>query len=161
MAFGYFSFYLTIIFTIFYFYFRFDKKIYEKISFILLFSFFAFYLIFIFLPVEGPQFYFTCNKVPNGFLFYKILAIAQHYGEKQTGAFPSSHIGISLIIIFIFYKYNRQIFYVLLPLFIILAFSTVYIKAHYVVDVIGGLVVAPVLYWLSCVVFKKLEYKLE
>jgi len=161
MAFGYFSFYFTIIFTVFYFFFEYDKKISEKISFIILFSFFAFYIIFIFLPVEGPQFYFTDNKIPEGFLFYKMLTIAQLCGEKPTGAFPSSHIGISLIYLFIYFKYNRKIFYILLPIFVILAFSTVYIKAHYVVDVIGGFVVAPVFYWLSCFVFKKLEYKIE
>lgn len=160
MAFGYFSFYLTIAFTVFYF-FRYDKKIYEKISFIIMFSFFIFYLIFILLPVEGPQFYFTCNKVPEGFLFYKILAIAQFYGERGTGAFPSSHIGMSLIFLFIFFKYQRNIFYILLTIFVILALSTIYIKAHYIIDVIGGFIVAPVFYWASCKVFKKLEYRLE
>jgi len=161
MAFGYFSFYLTITFTFFYFYYKFDKKIYEKVSFIFLFSFFVFYVIFIILPVEGPQFYFAYDKVPAGFLFYKLLTIAQYYGERGTGAFPSSHIGISLIIIFIFYKYSRKILYVLLPLFVILALSTVYIKAHYVVDVVGGFIIAPILFWLSFKVYKKLEHRVK
>ncbi|MCL2597406.1 MAG: phosphatase PAP2 family protein [Paludibacter sp.] len=156
MAFGYFSFYLTIAFTVIYFYVKFDRRIYEKISFIVLFSFFAYYLIFILLPVEGPQFYFPCNKIPEGFLFYKMLAIVQFYGEKRTGAFPSSHIGISLIFLFIFFKYNRRIFLILLPIFVILALSTVYIKAHYIIDVIAGFVTAPLFYYLAYKVFDKM-----
>ena len=158
MAFGYLSFYLTIAFTIIYFYLKFDKRISEKISFILLFSFFAYYLIFIILPVEGPQFYFTCNQVPEGFFFSKILAIIQYYGEKRTGAFPSSHIGISVVILLIFFKYNRRIFCVLVPIFVLLALSTVYIKAHYVVDVIAGFITAPLFFRLACKLFNKFSF---
>ena len=157
MAFGYFSFYLTITFTVIYFYLKFDKRISEKISFIILFSFFVHYLIFIVLPVEGPQFYFTCDKVPKGFIFYKIMTIIQYYGEKRTGAFPSSHISVSLIMLFVFFKYNRRIFYILFVIFIVLALATVYIKAHYIVDVIAGFVIAPLLYWLACKLFDKLD----
>lgn len=156
MAFGYFSFYLTITFTAIYFYVKYDKRISEKVSFIILFSFFSYYLLFIILPVEGPQFYFPCNKVPEGFLFYKMLSIVQYYGEKRTGAFPSSHIGISLVILFVFFKYNRRIFLILLPIFIVLALSTVYIKAHYIIDVIAGFFTAPFFYYFAGKIFDKL-----
>jgi membrane-associated phospholipid phosphatase len=155
MSFGYFSFYLSIAFTVIYFYF--DKGHPQKAAFLILFSFCIYYLIFILLPVVGPQYYFPCDRYPQGFGFYKMLTAIQFYGEKPTGAFPSSHIGISMIILFIFYKRNKLVFRVIFPIFILLALSTVYIKAHYVVDVIGGALSAPILYYFGNKTFDLLK----
>lgn len=54
---GYFAYYPMIgIVTIYYFLFRFEW--FEKVSFVLVTSFFIYYLIYILVPVAGPQFYF-------------------------------------------------------------------------------------------------------
>ena len=52
--------------------------------------------------------------------------------------FPIGHTGIALTVLFLSYKYARSIFRVLLVPVILLIFATVYCRYHYVVDVIGG-----------------------
>ena len=47
---------MILVVTLFYFIYRFD--LFEKMSFVLVTCFFIYYLIYIFVPVAGPQFYF-------------------------------------------------------------------------------------------------------
>jgi len=150
MSFGYFSYYIMLTFIAFYFYYT-NKYIGCKALFIIIGSFLMYYIIFIILPVIGPQFYYSVpeNQVPDGYLFRKMLIFLQETGEKPTGAFPSSHVGISLIFLIIIYKHALYYFRYFLPITIILILSTVYIKAHYVVDVIGGFLSVPPIYYLS------------
>ena len=54
---GYFSYYPMIFFLVVWTFFR-RYLLFEKTSFIILCSFFIFYVIFMFLPVAGPQFYY-------------------------------------------------------------------------------------------------------
>jgi membrane-associated phospholipid phosphatase len=99
----------------------------------------------------GPQFYFEqpdCLIESSGFL-HNIMIFLQDLGEKPTGAFPSSHVGICIICMYIIFKYSRKTFYMLIPVSAILICSTVYIKAHYLIDVFGGFVSVPVYYWIS------------
>lgn len=150
MNFGYFSYFFMILGTSLFFYFR-RREISQKAIFIVLCSFFMYYLIFIFLPVMGPQFYFPApeNSIPDAGLFRYLLINFQSVGENPTGAFPSSHVGICVINLILLYKYARKGFYMLLPIAIVLVCSTIYIKAHYLIDVIAGFISAPLIYWLS------------
>jgi membrane-associated phospholipid phosphatase len=158
MNFGYCSYFLIIISIALYFYFKENIVKAYRVIFLILCSFFVYYILFIILPVVGPQFYFpeTLVQVPDGYLFSSILEQLQSMGEKPTGAFPSSHVGISLICLIIVFKNARHLFWYYLPVVVILIFSTVYIKAHYVIDVIGGLVSAPLIYGLSVFVYQKI-----
>jgi len=155
MYFSYFSFYLLIVGFTVYMYFR-QKDEFEKSNFQLIASSYLFYLIFSLFPSAGPQFYFSPpeNILPNAFVFDKVMHFIQQTAEQPTGAFPSSHVGISVIILLIsrakapdFYKY-------IWPLVLLIMLSTVYIKAHYVVDVIGGLIIAPFILYLSNRLFR-------
>ena len=42
---------------------------------------------------------------------------------------------------------NRRMFYILLPFYFFLCLSTVYIQAHYAIDVVAGLVSGVALYY--------------
>ena len=110
-----------------------------------------YYLIFIFFPVAGPQFYFGYENfavVSDGF-FSKIVKLIQFYGEKPTGAFPSSHVGIALTILwFCIVNKPKWSAIIILPVYL-LVLSTVYIAAHYVIDVIAAVIVTPFTYWSS------------
>ena len=59
---------MMLIVTVFYFIYKFEW--FEKMSFVLVTSFFIYYLIYIFVPVAGPQFYFPAigfDNVSKGF----------------------------------------------------------------------------------------------
>lgn len=168
---GYFLYYpLILVVMLYYFLFKNDEL--ERAGFILTASFFAYYLIYIALPVAGPQFYFRAVGLDliqqgifpyigdyfhhNTFLikddtfgqgfFYQLVENSQEVGERPTAAFPSSHVGISTIVMFLAYRVNRKLTYILLPIYLLLCGATVYIQAHYLVDSIAGFFSAILLY---------------
>ncbi|MDR0660095.1 MAG: phosphatase PAP2 family protein [Prevotellaceae bacterium] len=158
MNISYLSYFIMIMGTAFYFFFT-NRIIAQKVAFVILNSFLIYYIIFIILPVMGPQFYFPYpeNSIPESGIFRHLMIMVQEMGEQPTGAFPSSHVGICLINLMLLFKYARKRFYLLLPLAILLICSTVYIKAHYLIDVIAGFITAPIVYWFSLVCWKKFE----
>ena len=158
MYFGYFSYYFIFLGTaVWCFIYR--KEIADKAIFVFVCSFYFYYIVFGIIPVEGPQFYLEppLNEVPDGYLFSKIMHFLQATGEKATGAFPSSHIAITFTVIIFAAQHCRVLVKYLLPLFVILVLSTVYIKAHYLVDVIGGFVAVIVTYPLTVLIYRMLN----
>ncbi len=73
----------------------------------------------------------------------------QRMAEQPTGAFPSSHVGISVIILMLSKRIAPLFFKITWPLVVLLILSTVYIKAHYAIDTIGGLILAPFVLYFS------------
>lgn len=165
--------YYPMIFAVVLFYFLFRYAEFERASFVVLASFFIYYVIFVLVPVTGPTFYYKAAGMENiaagvfpdvkdyfnycqdclpspgyvkGF-FYGLVEDAKAAGERPTAAFPSSHVGISTVLmLLVWHTRNRRFFYVLLPFYVLLCFATVYIQAHYAVDAIAGLVSGVVLY---------------
>ena len=150
LHFGYFSYYILTFGVCFIFYLRRKVKA-EKIIFLVISSFFIYYLIFIIFPVVGPQFFFESplSKVADTGFFSRAVKLIQYYGEHPTGAFPSSHVGMALIFLYVSFGNIRWLFWVIFPLFLLILLATVYIKAHYAIDVIAGLVSAPIVYFFS------------
>ncbi len=150
MYFGYFSFYLLIIGFILCVYFK-NNSHFLKTMFLLSSSLYLFYFIFGIFPAMGPQFYFDFpqKQLPQAYFFDKIMHFIQDGGEQPTGAFPSSHVGISLIILGLAKKVAPLFFKIAIPFTIILVMSTVYIKAHYLLDVVAAVLIAPFILWLS------------
>lgn len=178
---GYFSYYPMIgIVTLAYCFCKFED--FDKVAFIIVGAFFLYYILYIFIPVAGPQFYFPvigAEAVSNGLfnsigqyfnsiptllqgpgyedgLFYNLVKSSQEVGERPTAAFPSSHVGISTILLIISYRLNKKIMYVLIPFYILLCGATVYIQAHYVIDVIGGWLSAFIIYGIITTLYSKL-----
>lgn len=171
---GYAAYYPMIALTIFY-YFGWQYRQFNRAAFVLLTAFFIYYVVFIFLPVVGPTFYFkavgidniTAGVFPNlhdyfnhhqdclpspGYtdgIFYNMVEDAKAAGERPTAAFPSSHVGISTIcMLLIWHVRNYKLLAVLVPFYLFLCCATVYIQAHYLIDAIAGLISAILLYLL-------------
>ena len=165
--------------TLFYFFRR--PKEFDRTTFIILTAFFIFYVIFVFLPVTGPQYYYMAAGLdnishgvfpnvhdyflthsealpmpgnPDGF-FYQCVASAHDAGERPTAAFPSSHVGVTVVLLWLVWATkNRLFFWCLLPFGILMFFATFYIQAHYVIDAIAGLFVGTLMYFLLSFVYK-------
>jgi membrane-associated phospholipid phosphatase len=151
MYFGYFSFYFIILGFVFAMYFK-RKALFLETSFKVAFSLLFFYFIFALFPSAGPQFYFDLPEraVPsNGYIFQDIMHAIQAGAEQPTGAFPSSHVGVTIAILILAKKRLPLFFKICIPLSIILVLSTVFIKAHYAVDAIFGLLIAPFILYLA------------
>lgn len=177
---GYFAYYPMIAAIVFYYFFARNKEV-ERCTFIMVGSFYIFYIIYMFLPVAGPQFYFPVidpslvaagpypqigdyfNMHPEisiaqsgkGGLFTHLVGMAQASGERPTAAFPSSHIGISTIIIILAWRAKKWLFLTLLPFYLLLCCATVYIKAHYLVDAFAGVLTGVLFYMLTAKIFDR------
>jgi len=173
MDMGYAMYYPMIAVVCFYYFFRrYDE--FERCAFVIIAAFFIYYVVFIFLPVTGPTYYYKAvgvDQIAKGVfpnvqdyfnhhqeclptpgwskgLFYNLVEGAKAAGERPTAAFPSSHVGISTIcMLFAWRTKDRRLFLILLFVFVFLCLSTVYIQAHYVIDAIAGLVSGVVLYY--------------
>jgi membrane-associated phospholipid phosphatase len=159
MYFSYFSYYFLAFLVCFYAY-RKKPEFFQKTVFLIILTFYFYYILFIILPVVGPQYFFAEKDVivPEGYLFSEIVRFLQKYGENPTGAFPSSHVGLSIVFLIIAKKIDTKLFFIIFPVFVFLCMSTVYIKAHYLIDVVAGFISAPILYFCSNMVWKHLNY---
>lgn len=179
---GYWLYYPMIALVSLYYFFCRPKEA-ERCTFVIMASFFLYYIIYIFLPVAGPQFYFpvigeeiaaagpypelvdyfnlhpeiTIAQEGKGGLFTELVGMAQGAGERPTAAFPSSHIGVTTILVMLAYRAKKWLFAVMFPVYMLLCCATVYIKAHYLVDAIAGLVTGVLVYYLTTWLYKKFE----
>lgn len=170
---GYYSYYYLMMLTIgFILFARYDD--FQRASFIFLGSFFLFYLIYEFLPVAGPQYYYCaigldraqeayfpemghyfvdhqdCLPVEDRGLFSRLVWAAHETGEHPTAAFPSSHVGMATISMMLAWQTRcRWLFWLQVPFYLLLVVSTVYVRAHYAIDSIAGLVFAFVFFGLT------------
>lgn len=176
---GYFAYYPMIL-VVCTWYCLFHFELFEKVSFVLVTSFFIYYYFYIIVPVAGPQFYFPAIGMENvdagifpaigdyfnhhiellpgpgyehGF-FYQIVEESQEVGERPTAAFPSSHVGISTILMIMAYRGNKKLFLCLLPFYLLLCCATVYIQAHYLIDAIAGFISAFGVYYVATLLYK-------
>ena len=182
MDMGYFMYYPMIaIIVIYYLLKRYSE--FERISFVILASFFAYYVVFIFVPVVGPTFYYDAvgvSEITKGIfpalgdyfnshsdclpapgysdgIFYQLVEEAKNTGERPTAAFPSSHVGVSTVCMLLaWHAKSRKMVYFLLPFYVFLCLATVYIQAHYLIDALAGLVTGVVIYYALMAVSKKM-----
>ena len=178
---GYYSYYyIMLVVILFYAIFRYDKL--DKAQFIFLASFFLYYIIYIFLPVAGPYYYFQAtglDMAASGIypdlsyyfqthhemlpsevtgIFSQLVHDTQEFGELPAAAFPSSHCGMTVVIMILDWKSrSRWLFWLLMPFAILLCLATVYIKAHYLVDSIAGILFAFLCYYLTSFIYEKVN----
>ncbi len=158
MYLGYFAYYLMLIGLPIVWYIRNGAESAKKMVFVIIQSFLFFYLFFDIIPVAGPQFYFTnMDALPPGYLFGFLIRTIQQVGEAPTAAFPSSHVALCLIMVYMVFLESRKIFLFLIPVALLLILSTVYIRAHYVVDIFGAIIAAPMVYKLSLIFYSKIK----
>ena len=161
---GYWLYYPMIaVISVYYFFAR--PKEAERCTFIIIASFFIYYFIYMFLPVAGvyPEIRNYFNLHPEisiaqegkGGLFTELVGMAQSAGERPTAAFPSSHIGVTTIIVILAYRAKKWLFAAMFPVYLLLCCATVYIKAHYLVDAIGGVITGVLFYMLTSWLYKK------
>jgi len=160
MNFGYFCYYFLTFLVSLVIYWS-NRKEFEKSLFVVTFSFFVYYIIFILIPVAGPQFYFQPpdSVLGDAWIFREGVKLVQAIGEKPTAAFPSSHVGMSVMFLFLSYKFARKLFFIILFPIVVLWFSTIYIKAHYFIDVAAGFVSSFIILWLSLKLFNNFHIK--
>ncbi|PKN16682.1 MAG: hypothetical protein CVU66_00020 [Deltaproteobacteria bacterium HGW-Deltaproteobacteria-23] len=116
---------------------------FEQVLFGILLCFYLSYLGYLFVPAVGPR--FTLSHLQTAGLqaspFIAAIQDTLNALEKnKTDAFPSGHTAVSLMSLYYAWKEReKKLFAVLLPLVTGLIIATVYLRYHYVIDVIAGI----------------------
>jgi membrane-associated phospholipid phosphatase len=130
----------------------------DFVIFSTVFGFFFSYIGYILFPAIGPRFhlhdFFATNTELPGLFLTNFLREVVNTGESipagtlnpmevvQRDVFPSGHTMMTAIIMYLSIKLQSRTKYFLLPVGTLLIFSTVYLRYHYVIDVIAGLACA-------------------
>jgi membrane-associated phospholipid phosphatase len=109
------------------------------------------YVFSIFFPVESPYYSLAVLHLPplHGGPFTWLSDLIEHFGRVHGGAFPSEHVAGSFVALLGAWRYRRRIFWCFLPFFACMCVSTVYVRNHYVADVIGGLITGAGGFWIG------------
>ncbi len=130
---------------------------YEELKFAMFVFFVGFYLSFLgylLLPAIGPRFtihsFGAIDTELPGLFFAKYIRQLVDFGESipvnnphpelfaQRDAFPSGHTIMIVLIAYLSRKVRSNTFYFYLPYAILMIFSTVYLRYHYVADLLGA-----------------------
>jgi len=143
-------------------YLRNPKRDFDKAMFVLLFGYYISFIGYILFPAIGPRYTLTAfQTVPlgGGFLTDFIRDTLNSMEHNKRDCMPSGHTGIALIVLTLSYRYQRWLFYLLVPTVSGIILSTVYLRHHYVIDLCVGaalatacVIVAPRIYegWNRC-----------
>lgn len=181
MCLGYVSYFPLMLITYLYYFFKRYQE-FQMTAFVMLASFFAYYVVFVLLPVTGPQFYYLAvgtEKIAAGIFpnlgdwflthsermaapgwtdgfWYHMLDLTHDAGERPTAAFPSSHVGVTTVVMLLALRTrSKGLIFTILPFYILMCLSTVYIYAHYAIDVIAGLLTGILLYFALKAIWKR------
>ena len=141
------------------------------------------YIGYFLVPAIGPRFtlhdFLATNTELPGLFLTNYLRDIVNAGESitsfsknaaeivQRDVFPSGHTQMTLIVMYLSVKMKTKSRYFFLPNGALLIFSTVYLRYHYVADVLGGLIFmvftmwsGPIIYnwWMAKIGGEKFDY---
>jgi len=102
------------------------------------------YLGYLFLPCQGPGGFFAGSyTVPlRGGFFYSLVVTAVSNSGGLIGVFPSLHGGSSLYLCLFDLKTNRLRGLTYLPIVVMIYGATIFLRYHYVIDLVVGTIIA-------------------
>jgi membrane-associated phospholipid phosphatase len=112
------------------------------------------YALYLVLPAAPPRIVLAGEFKKNlgGDPFFASVAASRALSLLPTdsrAAFPSLHAAVSLLALGLAWRFTRGLFFVLLPMTLGLWVSTIYLRHHFVIDLIAGFLLAPAAYVLS------------
>lgn len=135
-------------------YLRKDMRKFSLVLFIILYGFCLSYIGYLAFPAVGPRFtlhdFNLLNTELPGLYITKSLREFLDAGESiprgvanavalaQRDAFPSGHTQMTLISLYLAHQFKLRSRFILYVAGVLLIVSTVYLRYHYVVDIVGG-----------------------
>ncbi len=126
-----------------YWYFTGRRDAFQQLLLLVAAGYFASYFVYILYPVDSPYYLFAplAGPLDQGWIYQMVHFVSDH-GGARGGAFPSTHVAISTLVLLTAWGQQRRVGYMLLPLVIGIYFATIYGRFHYAVDVIAGICLA-------------------
>jgi membrane-associated phospholipid phosphatase len=124
---------------------RSKDEAFDRSLFFIMLCFYLSYVGYLLWPALGPR--FTVDSLQHmelkGFLVARPIRDTLNSLEGiKRDAFPSGHTAVALTVLNLAFRYEKRLFRYFAPVVCALIFSTVYLRYHYVVDVLAGAVLA-------------------
>ncbi len=143
---AYISYYFTPITLASFLYLKKKDREFESAVFALLLCFYLSYIGYMLFPAVGPRFtldHLQTTGLKAGPLTLLVQQTLDGLEHNKTDAFPSGHTAVALVSLFYAGRYReKMLFWILVPCVTALIISTVYLRYHYVIDVIAGIALA-------------------
>lgn len=148
MQLSYLTFYFLPLLILIPLYFRRDYQRFEQLGFSFLLTFYLSYFGYLMFPALGPRYFLAHEQqiILDGTGIYHSISVTLNGLENiQWDAFPSGHVAVALVFSYFAYRFFRNTFYATIPVVSMLVLSTVYLRHHYVVDVMAGVVLSAII----------------
>jgi membrane-associated phospholipid phosphatase len=145
MSFAYGSYYFLPVILIATLYLNDRRQLFNTSMFVLVFGYYISFIGYIFFPAIGPRYTLAhLYSVPleGSFLTDAVRDGLNALEHNKRDVMPSGHTQIALMVLYLAYRYQKVLFYPFLFIIIGLIVSTVYLRYHYVIDLIAGAVIA-------------------
>jgi membrane-associated phospholipid phosphatase len=140
-----------------------QRKEGDKVNFIvyiIVLGFYLSYMTYFLVPAIGPRFtldHLQVNPV-TGLLATQIIIDTLNFLEDiQRDAFPSGHTEMTILTMIYAWKFSRKYFWILSIIGSSLILSTVFLRYHYVIDVVAGALLAYVVYLIAEPLYQRLK----
>src|SRR5215813_39430 len=115
--------------------------------FVVVLGFYVSYLGYISVPATGPRFLPEIAKAQTVpltgiWLFASVREMLDRAEGITRDCFPSGHTELSLLVLYYARVFHKRVFWWLLPIGTGIIISTVYLRYHYLIDVVAGVLIA-------------------
>ncbi len=141
------------------------RQLYRQSDYFIFASVFCLYLCYIgyfLFPAIGPRFtidHLQTHPLQGVWLAADINHLLNALERVQRDAFPSGHTAVTLLTMYYAARYQRTFFIIMLVIGGSLIFSTVYLRYHYVIDVIAGAILAGLVILVAPWIYGKMGVK--
>lgn len=142
-------------------------------AFIIVYGFILSFIGYLLVPAIGPRFtlhdFATNNLEMPGLFLTDFLREIVNSGESipagtlnpaqvvQRDVFPSGHTQMTLLVMILSFRFNSRIRYFFLINGTLLIFATVYLRYHYVIDLIGSVLFMFFTLWSGKIIYNRWE----
>ncbi len=129
----------------------------DRSVFVLAFGYYVSFIGYILFPAVGPRYAIThLYSVPleGSFITDFVRDTLNALEHNKRDCMPSGHTQIVLIVLYLAHRYEKFLFYLFVPIVCALILSTLYLRYHYVIDLLVGMALA-----VLCMIFGPLLHR--
>ena len=157
MSLAYFSYYFIPVAFIIVLYRKGRMVEFERSIFVLAFGYYISFIGYILFPAIGPRYamaHLYSIPLEGSFITDFVRDTLNALEHNKRDVMPSGHTQMVLMVLFLAHRYQRVLFYVFLPIICGLILSTVYLRYHYIIDLMVGMALA-----IGCVIIGPTLYR--
>jgi membrane-associated phospholipid phosphatase len=130
---------------------------FERSIFVLAFGYYISFIGYLLFPAIGPRYamaHLYSIPLEGSFITDFVRDTLNALEHNKRDVMPSGHTQIVLMVLFLAHRYEKVLFSVFLPIICGLILSTVYLRYHYIIDLMVGMALA-----IGCVIIGPTLYR--